>query len=270
MALIPPVFLNSVAALGERQGDGSFRSLATGFLYGHPIGQTNEAGQPRYHVFLVTNRHVFQFASRHGGTMYVRLNRLNNAASNMYEMKLDDGSWTLHPDEDVDVAIVRLNAQVLKRDDIEYFFYQSDTNCLTRDQSVDTGLSEGDGLFVLGFPLGEAGEERNHAIVRQGMIARIQHWLQDKGRTFLIDASVYPGNSGGPVLLKPELTSVGDTPSNGRCLLIGMVSSYLTYTEVAISEQTGRRRMVFEENSGLAHVVPMDLIDETVTVALNR
>ena len=202
--------------------------------------------------------------------MYVRLNRLNNAASNMYEMKLDDASWTLHPNEDVDVAIVHLDARTLARDHIEYFFYQSDNHCLTRERSMETGLSEGDDLFVLGFPLGEAGEERNHAIVRQGMIARIQHWLQNKGRTFLIDASVYPGNSGGPVLLKPELTSVGDTPSNSRCLLIGMVSSYLTYSEVAISEQTGRRRMVFEENSGLAQVVPMDLIDETVTVALNR
>ena len=53
-------------------------------------------------------------------------------------------------------------------------------------------------------------------------------------------------------------------------LLIGMVSSYIPYEEVAISEQTGKRRMVFQENSGLAVVVPIDVIQETVDHALSK
>jgi hypothetical protein len=32
--------------------------------------------------------------------------------------------------------------------------------------------------------------------------------------------------------------------------LIGIVASYLTYTDTAVSKQTGQSRVVFEENSG--------------------
>ena len=42
MALIPPVFLNSVVALGEQSPDGTMKSNATGFLYGHPAGSVDE------------------------------------------------------------------------------------------------------------------------------------------------------------------------------------------------------------------------------------
>ena len=59
-------------------------------------------------------------------------------------------------------------------------------------------LVKGMGYLFWGVPLGEAGEERNYVIVRQGIIGRIQHWLKGDARTFLIDATIFPGNSGGP------------------------------------------------------------------------
>src|ERR1035438_2630560 len=34
--------------------------IASGFPYGNPVGEKNDKGQQGYHVFLVTNRHVFQ------------------------------------------------------------------------------------------------------------------------------------------------------------------------------------------------------------------
>ena len=119
-------------------------------------------------------------------------------------------------------------------------------------------------------PLGEAGDERNYAIVRQGVIARARDWIRGNASTFLIDASVFPGNSGGPVLLKPEPVSVPGTKPNNRCGLIGMVSAYIPYREIAVSTQTDRPRMIFEENSGLGVVVPHDLIHETVKSAVDK
>jgi hypothetical protein len=44
--------------------------------------------------------------------------------------------------------------------------------------------------------MGLTGEQRNHVIVRQGCIARISEMLDSATPDFLIDASVYPGNSG--------------------------------------------------------------------------
>jgi hypothetical protein len=39
-----------------------------------------------------------------------------------------------------------------------------------------------------------------------------------------------------------------------------MVVDYLSYTDVAVSQQTQRPRITFEENSGLASVLPTDYI----------
>lgn len=43
-----------------------------------------------------------------------------------------------------------------------------------------------------------------------------------------------------------------------------IVSNYLTYTDTAVSKQTGQSRVVFEENSGLAVIIPVDYVLETI------
>ena len=67
---------------------------------------------------------------------------------------------------------------------------------------------------------------------------------------------------------QPDGVAIIDTKANNKCVLIGMVSSYLPYTEVAISTQTGRPRMIFEENSGLGIVIPMEQIMQTIELSL--
>ena len=163
-----------------------------------------------------------------------------------------------------------IDAEKLHADGIEFNFFTDNLHTVPLEQARDLQISEGDGVFVLGFPLGLAGEERNYGIVRQGIIARVQDWLRGDSKEFLIDASIFPGNSGGPVLTKPETTAIQGTKFNNQCRLIGMVSSYLAHREIAVSEQTGRRRMIFEENSGLGVVVPVDQIQETITLALKN
>jgi hypothetical protein len=41
-----------------------------------------------------------------------------------------------------------------------------------------------------------------------------------------------------------------------------MILSYISYEEKAISPQTGRTRITFEENSGLSNILPADKILE--------
>ena len=278
MALLPPGFLNTVVALGGKNNkDDEIQYTATGFLYGSATGFADSDGNMRYSLYLVTNRHVYdkalerQKALKNEPILHVRFNRPIGTGPNVYPLLLEgpggSTSWLVHPDEDVDVAVIWINADVLKADGIEFEFFASDTTTFTIDQARENEICEGDGVFVLGFPLGVVGDERNYTIVRHGIIARIQDWLMNNGRTFLVDASIFPGNSGGPVLLKPEIMSIEGTKSTKRCVLIGMVSSYLPYQEVAVSTQTDRPRMIFEENSGLGITVPRDLIQETVELA---
>jgi hypothetical protein len=51
-------------------------------------------------------------------------------------------------------------------------------------------------------------------------------------------------------------------------LLIGVVSSFQTYQEVAVRQQTSRPRIIFEENAGLANVVPVDQINVAIAEAV--
>ena len=275
MALIPPGFLNTVVALGvPSNNDGTMQYTATGFLYGYPSGAIDENGGKRYWVYLVTNRHVLEGISKQEAFLHARFNRPIGAKPKIYSLPLKgtDGSvsWIAHPNPDADVAVLSINVRLLEADGIEFEFFASDVSTFTLDQAREIEVSEGDGVFVLGFPLGEAGEERNYAVVRQGIVARVQDWVKGNAGTFLIDASIFPGNSGGPVLLKPEITSIVGTKRNNRCGLIGMVSSYLPYREVAVSQQTGRPRMIFEENSGLGVVVPHNVIEEAIKIALDK
>ena len=213
MALIPPDYLNTVVALGGPSQDGSIQYTATGFLYGHPTGITDENGKPRNWLFLITNRHVSERASRNDSEIHASFNGPMGAEPHIYPIPSKEiygsTSWIVHPNLDVDVAVLRINGQQLCEDGIEFSFFAGGTqNVFALEQARESEVSEGDGVFVLGFPLGEAGKERNYTVFRQGIIARIQDWLNGNAQTLLIDASIFPGNSGGPILLKPEKTSI--------------------------------------------------------------
>ena len=218
----------------------------------------------------MTNRHV---ADRHTD-IYVRFNRPLSSGSDTYSLPLEGDDltmpWTVHPKPNADVAVRMLNFPKLKTAGAELAYLSNTHHTLSLDQARQSGMSEGDGVFILGFPLGMAGKERNYVIARQGIVARIQGWLDGNEEEFLIDASIFPGNSGGPVFTVPHNVAIQGTQHNDRCSLIGMVSSYVPYEEVAVSKQTGRVRMLFEENSGLGVVVPFDLIEETIVLALHN
>lgn len=267
MALIPLGYLNAVVALGIPTEENTVQYIATGFLYGHPSREESNDRDQNFKVFLVTNRHVVEGSD----VIVTRFNRPLNRPSQIFpiESRATDGSmqWTIHPGG-ADVAIIPISIDILEQYGIEVEVFRGNENAISLEEARQL-ISEGDGVFVLGFPMGLAGEERNYTIVRHGTIARIQDWFQGNPN-ILIDSFIFPGNSGGPVVTKPEQVRITDTQSIMRSLLIGMVSSYIPYEEIAISEQTGRRRMVFQENSGLAVVVPIDVIQETVDYVLSN
>ena len=268
MAVIPSEYMDAVVALGVSIKNDEVNFTATGFLYCHSILSPQD-GKRLYFTFLVTNRHVITEKNR----LWMRFNHPMGSGSQTYPMPVGgtDGStpWIVHPDAEVDVAIIPISSEWLENQGIKHSFFHAGRHTFIRENDKYEP-SEGDGVFILGFPLGLAGGDRNYAIVRYGILARIQDWLRGSAREFLIDASVFPGNSGGPVVTKPEGMSYPGTRSSFGSRLIGMVSSYLPYKEVAVSQQTGKPRMIFEENSGLGVVVPIDVIQETVDLAIKK
>jgi hypothetical protein len=263
MAVMPPLYLDAVIALGVRHGTDQIHWAASGFLYGY-YSHTREDGQKQYWVYVVTNRHVL----KDQGSLCLRFNPSAEEPARTYDVDLTDSDgkpiWATSKREDGDVAVVSINPAVLKDDGIRFRFFTNDGDAARIGTMRDLQLSEGDGVFVLGFPMGLVGEERNYVIARSGSIARIRDMLAGSGYSFLIDANVFPGNSGGPVVLKPDLDFIEGTKANLQAYLLGVISAYIPYRDEAISRQTGLTMLAFTENSGLAVVQPMDLVDEAI------
>lgn len=176
--------------------------------------------------------------------------------------------WTTHPDPEVDVAVVPFDVTSTEGPAPKFSSFRSDVDTSFRVDLRDTGFIEGDEVYALGFPLGIVGDEQNYAIVRQGIVARIRDWYEGHSKVFLIDSSIFPGNGGGPIIAKPTMFPYGETRPDPK--LIGMVSGYLPYQDIAWSRQTGAPKLITEENSGLYSVVPMDMIQETISIAVCR
>jgi hypothetical protein len=178
--------------------------------------------------------------------------------------KQGEGAWFFHPDNSIDIAAVLINFDFLRTLGYEPNVFPNDTAVMLKRALINEEVAAGDAVFVLGFPMNLAGAQRNYVIVREGIVARMTEMLEGDSNTFMIDSFVFPGNSGGPVVLKPEAFSIQGTKSHGSADLIGVVTSYRPYTDVAVSPQTNRPRVLFEENSGLADVVPIDYVEEAI------
>ena len=268
MALIPPSFLNGVASLGVDNNEGKREWVGTGFFYGlfsHKIDDEQNA----YHTLLVTNAHVLEGKK----LIWMKLNRKNvDEGSEDFPLELrsndDTPLYTKHSEADVAAMIINLALVKEMGFDIHVFFAPS--HFATIDELKSRGTSEGDGVFLLGFPMNLVGAERHHVICRTGCIARVRDMFEEVSKTFMVDATVFPGNSGGPVFNKPTAAALSETKGQRRCRLIGIVTAYVPYRDVAISPQTGRARVVFEENSGLSVVLPVDVIHEVVNMAAGK
>ena len=275
MALIPPFFLDCVVAIGiqQKQADGQLKKswIGTGFIFGKHVkthGDDNE--KKDYTVYLVTNKHVLNGHR----SIILRFNPSNDQAAKDYPTQRVSPSnqllWTGHANPKADVGVLQINIGLIQKEGMKFGVFKSDMDVLTKNQLKEKQVSEGDFVYALGFPIGLVAKDRQHVIVRSGVIARIRDLYEKRSTDYTIDAFVFPGNSGGPVITKPEVISIQGTPAIKQAALIGIVKSYIPYRDVAISSQTKRPRITFEENTGLSLVEPVDYILEAIERDLDR
>ena len=241
--LLPPSALDSVVAIGSRDAAGT-HWVGSGFLYADNPTQKLPDGWTANAIFLVTNKHVLKGIE----TAVIRFNSPGAPPTQEYVVPLrnKDGAfnWTGHKDANVDIAILpfEIPDEVRKRIGgiINPIFRQLQS--ADRAKLRDLGVTEGDHLFVLGFPVSLFADPslakdlfpagQNVVFVRQGIVARIRDTLAGVSNQFLIDAFVFPGNSGGPVILQPENIAIQETKPQKTPYLIGVVAAYLPYQEL--------------------------------------
>ncbi len=236
MALLNPLHLKAVVAIGAMDKRKRFICTATGFLIGILAKNSKDPTKRTYYIFLLTNRHVFE--GKDG--IHLRLNMRNGKSEVVPQsLKFPNGElrWLTHPNKNVDLALLNVEPQELINHGIDYIFFNQEMFVFQRD-FAKLGISVGDEVFALGFPMGFAGITQNFPYAKAGIISRYDTELLRTRKAILIDSSIFPGNSGGPVILKPTNTALSGTVAVSDSYLLGAVTGYLPYREELWTHQT--------------------------------
>ena len=213
--------IQATVQLEQPLGDGT-RTVGTGFL----ISSTGPDGQPR--TVLVTANHVFQ--KMPGATARIGYRISNADGSWSYSpqpVKIRDGDghelWTHHPSRDVAAIAIKAPPEFAKAAIPQSYLAADETF-----QQYKIGA--GDEMMALGFPRGLSANAAGFPILRSGRVASYPIAPAKIFPTFLLDFSVFPGNSGGPVFVSRDAAAVapasnGDsTPPAGPGFIAGLLT----------------------------------------------
>ena len=259
MAIIPPIFLNAVVSIGIRNSEHTLSWIGTGFFVGRSGDDPTQA-----RPFLVTNKHVFQTSKQ------VVIRMKENACEKLKEMEArledDNGNkyYKVHPQADIDIAVLALDAQSIINNNLVFPCFNIDIHAMTSAELRGNGVDEGSLIYMLGFPMGLVNQHSNLPLCRLGCVARMSKEQIDEEHNILVDIQNFPGNSGSPIVLRPEFVSIEGTKSLAACVLVGIVHSYIPYQEKLINSQTYQVVEIKSENSGIANVHPVEYIREVI------
>ena len=172
------------------------RAVATGFL----VSDMTPDGRPR--VTLITAGHVLRDMPRQSVSMGFRIQDAQSnwsARPQSVAIRSADGQplWVAHPTRDV-AALVMENRRDLDERAIPIRHLAVTTTFL--EARVEPGFE----MLALGYPRGLSANAAGFPILRAGKFASYPVGPSDQNPTFLMDFSVFPGNSGGPVYVLPS------------------------------------------------------------------
>ena len=172
------------------------RTVGTGFLISDP----GPDGRPR--TVLITANHVL--AGMPGQIASVGFRVENPDGSWTYspqQVRIRDAGghelWTHHPSRDVAAIAITAPAEFAKAAIPEDYLASDDT-------FTSYKVRAGDEMMALGFPRGLAANAAGFPILRAGKVASYPIAPAKIFPTFLLDFSVFPGNSGGPVFMTDQ------------------------------------------------------------------
>lgn len=168
------------------------RAIGTGFL----VADRDQDGRPR--TVLVTANHVLSEMSRARTRLGFRVQVQQNWTYSPVDLEIRDRDgaplWTAHPSRDV--AAIEISVPPAMAQKAIPLAYLAD------DGSFDqTTIVPGEEFMALGYPRGLSANVAGFPILRSARLASYPLGAASRSPTFLLDFSVFPGNSGGPVLL---------------------------------------------------------------------
>lgn len=186
--------MESTVKIEQSLGSGG-RTIGTGFL----VSDVDTQGRSR--VTLITARHVLDDMPLVSTSIGFRIRDPNsNWVYSPVELTIRDPQgrplWTAHPERDI-AAIVVAAPHAFTDTAI------SIDRLAGAPAAGPTALAPGDEMMSPGFPRGLSSDTAGFPILRVGRIASYPSDPTSGPTTFLVDFSVYPGNSGSPVFTRP-------------------------------------------------------------------
>ena len=258
MAIIPKFFFDAVVAIGVNEKNDT-KWIGTGFLVGR-----KDFVSDAYTIYLITNYHIVENKCE----IVVRFNKKDIFDYRDYGIKLIDGEvMNFSKHDNADIIAIQISPNVLNNDNSEYNWFSLDKHALTINQMEETDVIEGCLVYSLGFPINMIGENRKTPICRLGCISRVSDLFSNRNNEYLIDLQAILGNSGAPVINRPEDTYIQGTAHNTSSNLIGIISGTIDYSEQCEDDKCTKEH---ERNSGIATVHTVDAIMEVVEKEYNR
>lgn len=184
--------IKATVQLEQPLGDGS-RTVGTGFLIEAPTAD----GKPR--TVLVTAAHVLDRMPSVTARIGYRVQGADGAwRYDPQPLTIRDDvkspKWTRHPTRDVAAMVIQAPEEFARA--------AIPLSWLAEDETFNKyGLGPGDEMMALGFPRGLSANQAGFPILRSGRVASYPLAPSSVFPTFLLDFSVFPGNSGGPVFM---------------------------------------------------------------------
>lgn len=257
MAIIPDFYINAVASIGIQANSG-VSWIGTGF-FSYRIVDENGNARP----LLVTNKHVLEGRD----SIVLRIRKKERDTFDTINVPLvKDGKvlYFVHPQKEIDIAVLPLNGNFFAEHNLEFCAFDIDSHAMLSGELRESGVDEGNLIYMLGFPMGLVNVNSTLPICRLGCVARMSAAQIAETHNILVDIQNFPGNSGSPIVTRPEIVSIDGTKSLNKSVLLGIVHSYIPYQEKLVNSQTKQIVEIRSENSGIALVHPVEFIRDIV------
>jgi hypothetical protein len=263
MAYLNPRFKEHVASLcGTLAGETKLNPMGTCFF-----AQTvNSTG--RTFEYLITAKHVVEGLRKAGGPAFLRINkgRVGEYNKGVIDVQIPiKDSWLYHADPSVDLAVLPYDPSQAdkpqKVDTYRFLFLRWESLFAARAKAPMWPPAEAEPVMFVAMTTQFQGERANLPTVRRGHLSLVPmepiKGAYGPSQYYVIEAQVYPGNSGAPVLV--ELTDA-KTKVSGWYNLGVLVFSYPAEEE--LKKVKGVEGAYY--NLGLSLVVPIEKLEEIV------